>query len=49
MPGGPPSRSARTRRDDLGVETYAAAPITPVEHIERVGLIADAVVAPLRA
>ena len=30
----------------LSVETYADQPITPAEHIERVGLIADAVVAP---
>jgi probable F420-dependent oxidoreductase len=29
----------------LSVETYAEHPITPAEHIERVGLIADAVVA----
>jgi probable F420-dependent oxidoreductase len=29
----------------LSVETYAEEPLTPAEHIERVGLIADAVVA----
>jgi probable F420-dependent oxidoreductase len=29
----------------LSVQTYAAQPISPAEHIERVGLIADAVVA----
>ena len=31
----------------LSVETYADEPITPLEHVERVGLIADALVAPL--
>jgi probable F420-dependent oxidoreductase len=31
----------------LSIQTYAAQPITPLEHVERVGLIADAVVAPL--
>jgi probable F420-dependent oxidoreductase len=31
----------------LSVQTYAAEPITPAEHIERVALIADAVVVPL--
>jgi probable F420-dependent oxidoreductase len=29
----------------LSVQTYAAEPISPAEHIERVGLIADAVIA----
>jgi probable F420-dependent oxidoreductase len=29
----------------LSVQTYAAQPISPAEHIERVGLIADAVIA----
>jgi probable F420-dependent oxidoreductase len=29
----------------VSVQTYAAAPISPAEHIERVGLIADAVIA----
>jgi hypothetical protein len=33
----------------LSVQTYADAPITPAEHIERVALIADAVVVPLGA
>ena len=33
----------------LSVETYAGEPITPAEHIERVALIADAVVVPLGA
>jgi hypothetical protein len=28
----------------LSVQTYSEAPISPAEHIERVGLIADAVV-----
>ena len=31
----------------LSVETYGNAPITPLEHVERVGLIADAIIAPL--
>jgi probable F420-dependent oxidoreductase len=31
----------------LSVQTYAEQPISPMEHVERVGLIADAVVAPL--
>ena len=31
----------------LSVQTYAAEPIAPAEHIERVALIADAVVVPL--
>ena len=31
----------------LSIQTYAAEPITPLEHVERVGLIADAVIAPL--
>ena len=30
----------------LSIQTYATEPISPAEHIERVGLIADAVVAP---
>ena len=33
----------------LSVQTYADEPITPAEHIERVALIADAVVVPLGA
>ena len=33
----------------LSVQTYADGPITPAEHIERVALIADAVVVPLGA
>ena len=31
----------------LSIQTYATEPITPLEHVERVGLIADAVIAPL--
>jgi probable F420-dependent oxidoreductase len=31
----------------LSMQTYAADPITPAEHIERVALIADAVIVPL--
>ncbi len=31
----------------LSVETYDDDPITPLEHVERVGLIADAIIAPL--
>ena len=31
----------------LSVETYDEGPITPLEHVERVGLIADAIVAPI--
>ena len=33
----------------LSVQTYADEPITPAEHIERVALIADAVIVPLGA
>jgi probable F420-dependent oxidoreductase len=31
----------------LSVDTYDEGPITPLEHVERVGLIADAIVAPV--
>ena len=31
----------------LSVDTYEEGPITPLEHVERVGLIADAIVAPV--
>ena len=33
----------------LSIETYAAQPISPAQHVERVGLIADAVVRPADA